>query len=95
MSMYRTIIQQTDDKYAPPDAPVLEVDVIGTDAFLSVSEYEENAKTSTLTRLQTVCVPLRDLVRALDGDWFFASPELRPDRTRSSAESSEESSARG
>jgi len=73
---YRTIITQTDDT-CPPSQYVLEVDVIGKDAFLTFSTCEENAKTTTYTQVADVRVPLRDLLHALNLDLFWSHPSWR------------------
>lgn len=64
MSEY-TVIRQMDEKYAPPDQPVLMVAVIGNITYLEIATLEENHKTSTLTKIQTVVVPTPELIRAL------------------------------
>ncbi len=64
MSEY-TVVRQVDEKYAPPDQPVLMVSVIGNVAYLEVATLTEDHKTSTLTKIQTVVVPVRELGRAL------------------------------
>lgn len=69
------VLSQSDDKYAPPDMPCLVVSVIGPDAFLKVVRYEETNDTVTMTTIEQVAVPLRDLMMALhigapDPAWF-------------------------
>ncbi len=67
---YLAVIQQLNDKYAPPDTPVLVVSVIGEVTCLSVSVYEEDGKSTTLTDKESLTIPTRELVRALTNGWY-------------------------
>ena len=63
--MFTTLITQWDEGFSPPDQPVLEVDVIGDQVFLTISKYEETDKVRTLTKVATCGVGYQELVMAL------------------------------
>lgn len=68
------VIHDYEERYAPPESPVLEVSYVGPGydpikdpplVFLSISKYDETHESSSMTKITTFGVEPRDLINAL------------------------------
>lgn len=68
-----TLINDYEEKYAPPDSNVLRVAVSGDVAFLEIGSYDETNREAKFTRSDnednSIGVPLHQLVNALLTAW--------------------------
>jgi hypothetical protein len=60
-------ISDTDENYAPPEKPILEVGLVGDVAFLTIGTYEESPDERKFTEIDRahIAVPVSELVNAL------------------------------
>lgn len=58
-------ISDADEKYGPPEKPVLEVGMVGDIVFLSIGKAEETPDTRSYTANAHVAVPACDLMNAI------------------------------
>jgi hypothetical protein len=67
VSIEHVYISDTDENYAPPEQPILEVGLVGDVAFLTIGTYEESPDERRFTEIERahVSVPVADLVNAL------------------------------
>lgn len=60
------IVHQADETTSPPSQPILRVSLIGGDLLsLAIEKYDEDAKTTTLTRIESVIVDVEPLLNGL------------------------------
>ena len=60
------IVHQVDETTSPPSQPVLRVSLIGGDLLsLAIEKYDENAKQTTLTRVESVIVDVEPFLNGL------------------------------
>ena len=59
-----TFIETYDERYAPPEQPVLKVSVLEDMAFLEIGKFEETNKEVKFTKIEGITVPLADLANA-------------------------------
>lgn len=62
---HETWIYDFHEQYRPPEQPVLGVEVMGDEVFLTIATYEETNDTSTFTNKATICVDMGVLLKAL------------------------------
>ena len=60
------MLADSDDNYAPPEKPCLQVAQIGDDVFLDIGKYDETHDTSTFRPTGRISVRREALMRALD-----------------------------
>lgn len=65
-------IESYEERYAPPEQPVMRVSVVGGIAFISIGKYAENNRASSFVEIRNeknegggMGVPLEDLLEAL------------------------------
>jgi hypothetical protein len=63
--MFTTIITQWDERHAPPEQPVLQVEVIGDQVFLTIAKCELTYDKTALDRIADCSVGLTELIMAL------------------------------
>lgn len=77
------LINDYEEKYAPPDSNVLRVAVSGDTVFLEIGRYEETFHTANFTRSDnednSIAVPLNQLLSSLQTAW---GGELDDERRR-------------
>ena len=78
-----SFITDTDEKYAPPDQPLLRVEVVGDAVSLQIVKKASDAKPEAYEALEGVMVPFAALHGALAaslGDDAFREAERARDR---------------
>lgn len=60
------ILQHEDEQYAPPSQPVLRVEVVGSNVFLSIHNWEEGDHSTILPEIAITAVPIAALRGAID-----------------------------
>lgn len=63
--MREVIIISADEKYEPPEEPVLNMAVIGDVVSLSICKYEAGPKVTTMTEIAGITVSAQQLLVAL------------------------------
>lgn len=60
-------LSDTDEKYAPPEQPILEVGLVGDTVYLTTGRYEETFEERKFTQIEGagISVPVADLVNAI------------------------------
>lgn len=58
-------LSDNDEKYSPPEQPILEVGLSGDVVFLTIGEYDETTDTRTFKGGETTAVAAMDLVNAI------------------------------
>lgn len=61
----RITLYTHDEKYAPPEQPLLQISVVGDTTFLSIRRLDETHLVDTLTTIAEIGVRTGDLVEAL------------------------------
>jgi hypothetical protein len=63
--MYSVTLTDYDEQYAPPESPVLRVDVVGDEAFLSIGTLEETYLSEYFEQTAQIKVDVASLIDAL------------------------------
>lgn len=68
------VVEDYEERYAPPESPVLEISYVGPGAdiekdpglvFLTISKYDETHDSSTYTKIAHFALPANDLINSL------------------------------
>jgi len=71
------VLLQTDERHGPPSQPVLRVQLLPDNMVsLAIEKYDEDAKTATYTRIESVIVDGEPLWNGLLAMW--ASEGIKP-----------------
>lgn len=65
--LYEVVLQDVDERYAPPEQPVLRIAMIGDKTVLEIGRVtEESLTTSTFETLQLITVDTHSLLQAVE-----------------------------
>lgn len=56
MNLYEAVLTDADEKYAPPQSPVLRLSVVADTAYLEIATVQETNDSATYTRIASISV---------------------------------------